>query len=236
MSETEAEKRQENDDQSMEEILQSIRRIITEDDADSGEAEKNVEEEKTPIEAPAKANTANGKSKPAATIVEDDEDDSDILELTEIVEDGDDVEEVESVDEEIEMQSEDEDITEEDITEAVEAEISADDVLSEIDTVLGSSEDEDGDNEVESLEIDSSFDESFMSEDTAAEASAMLKNIKKSAKTQQFSSSMPAMRSGVTVEDLMIEAMRPMLKKWLDANLPSVVARVVQKEVKKLVD
>ena len=40
--------------------------------------------------------------------------------------------------------------------------------------------------------------------------------------------------SGVTMEQLLVELLTPMLKDWLDAHLPEVVERVVEQEVKKL--
>lgn len=40
--------------------------------------------------------------------------------------------------------------------------------------------------------------------------------------------------AGRSVEDLMTELLRPMLKDWLDQNLAAVVERVVEQEVKKL--
>lgn len=42
-------------------------------------------------------------------------------------------------------------------------------------------------------------------------------------------------RSGATVEDLVIEALRPMLKEWLDGNLPQMVERLVDREIKRIV-
>ncbi len=39
---------------------------------------------------------------------------------------------------------------------------------------------------------------------------------------------------GKTVEQLVAELMRPMLKEWLDQNLPAIVERVVEREVRKL--
>lgn len=39
---------------------------------------------------------------------------------------------------------------------------------------------------------------------------------------------------GRSVDDLLVELLRPMLKDWLDQNLPAVVERVVEQEVKKL--
>lgn len=44
----------------------------------------------------------------------------------------------------------------------------------------------------------------------------------------------PAFRSGLTLEDLMLEAMRPMLKSWLDANLPQIVEHLVEKEIRRI--
>jgi len=44
--------------------------------------------------------------------------------------------------------------------------------------------------------------------------------------------SVPA--GGRTVEELVLELLRPQLKEWLDQNLPALVERVVEQEVKKL--
>lgn len=44
----------------------------------------------------------------------------------------------------------------------------------------------------------------------------------------------PSFRSGQTVEDLVVEALKPMLKEWLDANLPALVDRKVQREVERI--
>jgi cell pole-organizing protein PopZ len=37
-----------------------------------------------------------------------------------------------------------------------------------------------------------------------------------------------------TLEDMTIELMRPLLKDWLDKNLPTVVERLVQKEIERI--
>jgi cell pole-organizing protein PopZ len=39
---------------------------------------------------------------------------------------------------------------------------------------------------------------------------------------------------GRTLEDMVIELMRPLLKDWLDQNLPAVVDRLVQKEIERI--
>jgi cell pole-organizing protein PopZ len=44
----------------------------------------------------------------------------------------------------------------------------------------------------------------------------------------------PAFRSGATVEDLVLEALKPMLKEWLDGNLPTLVSTLVEKEIRRL--
>jgi uncharacterized protein len=40
--------------------------------------------------------------------------------------------------------------------------------------------------------------------------------------------------AGVTVEQLLIDLLTPLLRDWLDQNLPGIVERVVEQEVKKL--
>ena len=37
-----------------------------------------------------------------------------------------------------------------------------------------------------------------------------------------------------TLEGMVLELMRPMLKGWLDENLPPIVERIVQKEVERI--
>ena len=39
-----------------------------------------------------------------------------------------------------------------------------------------------------------------------------------------------------TVSDMVKELIRPMLREWLDENLPGIVERVVRREIQKLVD
>lgn len=42
-------------------------------------------------------------------------------------------------------------------------------------------------------------------------------------------------RGGPTIEDLVREEMRPLLKQWLDANLPPMVERLVRAEIERVV-
>lgn len=43
-----------------------------------------------------------------------------------------------------------------------------------------------------------------------------------------------AFRSGVTIEDLAMEALKPELKSWLNNNLPQIVERLVKAEIEKI--
>jgi cell pole-organizing protein PopZ len=42
-------------------------------------------------------------------------------------------------------------------------------------------------------------------------------------------------RGGPTIEDLVREEIRPLLKHWLDANLPPLVERLVRAEIERVV-
>lgn len=44
----------------------------------------------------------------------------------------------------------------------------------------------------------------------------------------------PAFRSGGTVEDLVEELLMPMMRDWLNNNLPAIVERIVEREVERL--
>lgn len=71
----------------------------------------------------------------------------------------------------------------------------------------------------------------------AVEASASaLRNLAGSVQPGALppTSSSHVFRSGVTVEDLVMESLRPMLKEWLDANLPQIVDRKVQREIERI--
>ncbi|MFN7612437.1 MAG: DUF2497 domain-containing protein [Alphaproteobacteria bacterium] len=80
-------------------------------------------------------------------------------------------------------------------------------------------------------------DEGIVSDDTLVSAAASLRSLNQisdnAAARYEPIPSMP-LRSGITVEDLVIEALRPMLRSWLDANLPQVVERLVDREVRRI--
>lgn len=79
-------------------------------------------------------------------------------------------------------------------------------------------------------------EDSLVSDATAAATIEALQAIKAAGVEKAIPAiESQAFRSGVTVEDLVVEALRPMLKEWLDGNLPTIVEHIVQKEVRKLV-
>ncbi len=43
-------------------------------------------------------------------------------------------------------------------------------------------------------------------------------------------------RGGLTIEDLVREELRPILKAWLDSHLPSLVERIVRAEIERVID
>ncbi len=51
---------------------------------------------------------------------------------------------------------------------------------------------------------------------------------------KHISTESPYFRSGETVEDLVENLLRPMLKEWLDTNLPNIVENIVEREVTRL--
>lgn len=63
-------------------------------------------------------------------------------------------------------------------------------------------------------------------------AEALKELIDKTPKTAQHS---PSLRSAITVEDLVVEALRPALAEWLNNNLATMVKELVEKEIKKLI-
>lgn len=44
----------------------------------------------------------------------------------------------------------------------------------------------------------------------------------------------PSFQSGMTLEELVVEALKPELSAWLDKNLPTLVTHIVEKEIRKL--
>lgn len=73
----------------------------------------------------------------------------------------------------------------------------------------------------------------LINEPTAEKSTEALKSLVDSIPKVTLQS--PGLRSGVTVEDLVIEALRPALAAWLNDNLATVVTQLVEKEIKRLI-
>ena len=81
-----------------------------------------------------------------------------------------------------------------------------------------------------------SDDERLVSSDAADAASKPFADLARAAEPEPAPAAGPTFGdSGRTVEDLVMELMRPMLREWLDDNLPTLVDRLIQKEIRHLV-
>jgi cell pole-organizing protein PopZ len=79
-------------------------------------------------------------------------------------------------------------------------------------------------------------DEGLMSEATRVASIAALSALN-DAVAPSAPVTMPdsiSFRSGTTVEDLVAESLRPMLRDWIDSHLPGIVERLVEREIRKL--
>lgn len=188
-------------DQSMEEILQSIKRII----AEEGDAN---------LDKPAAASAAKEDKKPAPF-------GSDVLELTDMIGD--------------------ETVAPAADAAAVSPTVDAFDALFAPEPVPAPV--------IEPMpEMNSAFpspeeepaiiEDSLLSDKTLEASASALRNL---ANVGAQPAAAPAatpqglvFRSGQTVEDLVVEALKPMLKEWLDTNLAAIVDRKVQREVERI--
>lgn len=69
---------------------------------------------------------------------------------------------------------------------------------------------------------------------TAAAATAALNNLAATLQNERAEHSLPMGNGGRTLESMVVEAIKPLLKEWLDENLTGIVERVVTQEVEKL--
>ncbi len=185
----------------MEEILASIRRIISEDDApaDTGEATPPAAVEAAPAEEePPVLTVVEPEPEPATVFAEDDDD---VLELTERVEP-----EPEPEPEALLEPAARHSIGDLDVVAPVEARAPAPAPRA---AVMSAPDDED----------------SLMSAPAADEAASAFGQLARTVL-------MPA--EGHTLEDVVREMLKPLLKDWLDRNLPSIVEAQVQAEVERI--
>jgi len=184
---------------SMEDILSSIRQIITEDSDQKPEAEEAAEDVPEAEAIPEAEAAPEGTAEPEAADERDD-----VFDLTEIIDDTGNVVEL------------DEDAEGTGMPEALEG----------------------GDKEIFEGTVDSASDEdseplmSDGAEDKAAEALSRLTTVASLGPVDP--SLLRIMNSGLTIEQHVLEMLRPMLREWLDQNLSSMVERLVEREIEKL--
>jgi len=78
--------------------------------------------------------------------------------------------------------------------------------------------------------------EQLVSDESAEAAQAALKRLVQSAEEAHRPKVQSApFRNGDTVEDLVMDMLKPILKDWMDANLPKLVQTIVEKEIKRLI-
>ena len=68
--------------------------------------------------------------------------------------------------------------------------------------------------------------------EAAAAAASSVENLMRTLHTEQ---SMRVTGNGPTIEDIVRQEIRPLLKAWLDANLPPLVERLVRTEIERVV-
>jgi uncharacterized protein len=80
-------------------------------------------------------------------------------------------------------------------------------------------------------------DEALIGAATAAASTAAFAALAKSMQRDSSSPLPPSIPigSGRTLEELVAEMIRPMLKDWLDVNLPGIIERMVKREIERIV-
>ncbi len=74
--------------------------------------------------------------------------------------------------------------------------------------------------------------EKILSEEIAAKSSKAIQSLLNNIPRPDINS--PAFRSAITLEDIVHETMKPLLKEWLDQNLEVIVRDIVEREIKKI--
>jgi cell pole-organizing protein PopZ len=200
----------------MEEILASIRRIIADDDESISQEEANADEAHT--------------GEAAASEEEDFGDD--VLDLVEKVDEPvDTAAEAGEPEPEVGPQAEPEDAAPE-----VEDEPVAEDAGEQAAPVEKPDPAEPVALSTEAEPASPGADESIMSAAAAAAATNTFTELAKAMDREPETVGNVALGTGNTLEDLVKEMVRPMLKEWLDQNLPALVRHLVKKEIQRMVN
>lgn len=214
---------------SMEEILSSIRRIISDDgDGDSSEGDASTEkpeetaapqaEDDVKAKEPSPEKTDSpepeAKKEPEAADPEPVEDEDDIFELTNVVEVE--VEEVPSADDELDLG--------EIGTKIVDSGADVDDDIDFVNVDEAEPEPEPVAEVAAPAETD--IADRLVSDGVGKAAAASFGDLATTLLSRGDSAS--------TVEELIQEMLRPLLKDWLDTNLPNIVEKLVGEEIERI--
>lgn len=206
----------------MEEILASIRRIINEDEEGEKAAPEAANAEPEPAPEPAPALAAVSEPSPEAEAeLEDEAEDEPVFELTETVEPDEEAHAAafEADDNAFEAAFEAAERTERDL-EAPDPVAAQDDEVMIVDEA-------DGETPGPEPVLENEEEESLLDEAAAGAAagafSALSQNVRVSAPGE-----------GQTLEHVVRELLRPLLKQWLDENLPAIVQEKVEAEIERV--
>lgn len=126
--------------------------------------------------------------------------------------------------------------------------MSIDDILESVRNVINAKNDvADDDSPCEELELiniaekpaqgESEADESILSKESKDQSQKTIREFIETAETFGKEINIPSEQnpSSKSIENFVLELMKPQIKEWLDANLPTIVKQIVSDEVKKLV-
>ena len=223
-AQSEAKNNEQEGEDSMEEILHSIRDIIANEGEGGGAEMSGEEKQEAPVEESPPTEEPVAETAPA---------EEDVLELTDVVEE---------TPEEVTAEETPEEVTaEETFVEGI-----GEDVLDNIDAALGEEAPAPPEEAPAPTEEEPAAAEetpapaptdsgSLVSGESAGQAAAEMKKLIDNIPPTSASVESVPLRSGNTVEDLVVESIRPMLSDWLNKNLPTIVKEAVEKEIRKLV-
>ncbi len=222
---------------SMEEILSSIRRIISDDndEASSDEEVKAVapEAEIPAVEAAAEPEAETLEAETMGEVVEDaspvvEEDDDDIFELTNVVEIDDPspedtpvLDEPDMADFGVEVADSGADVA--DDIEFVSVETDEPEVL---ELPVPEPEPEPEPEPIIETPIETKVADRLVSDGVGVAAAASFGDLANTLLSRG--------NNATTVEELVQEMLRPLLKNWLDANLPNLVEKLVSEEIERI--
>jgi len=233
-----------DEEPSIEEILSSIRDIISDEDEEGGDSASAGESAEADSELVKDADAPVVDEKPEAAAPEDenigDDDDDDVLELRDMVEEESPTADSQPVESTNDVSIEDNDPlaginfdhpTEDDL-----------EVEDGVDEILDMGGDNATDDEIEMVDAPSVDDlEEPAVTSGLSEESPLVDRIAETATVGAMAKlaeniAIARTAQGVTIEDVVRDLLRPMLKGWLDENLPTLIERLVSQELERLAD